>query len=270
TAGRVADDVEPLLRLAAVDEAHEVALAVSVDLDLEEARERVDDGDTYAVEAARDLVAVAAELAAGVQHSEHDLGRAEVVVLGVELDGDAAAVVDDLAPAVFEEGDVDAGAVARHRLVDRVVDDLVDQVVQTARPRGADVHARPFAHRLEALEHGDVLRAVGLGARHLRIVHGIAAFRVADVLRSTPRKGGARHDKSGKSAGQEPESRPGDSTSDGTCQRPPKRRDRPRPRTFAGPVRTSIERITSSPTTSRIRSSRSRSSHRSWFAQAAS
>ena len=43
-------------------------------------------------------------------------------------------------------------AVAGQRLVDRVVDDLVDQVVQAALTGGADVHAGPLADRLETLE----------------------------------------------------------------------------------------------------------------------
>ena len=59
-----------------------------------------------------------------------DLGRRLALVLGVRVDGDAAPVVGDAAAAVGEQRDVDAGAVARHRLVDGVVDDLVDEVVQ--------------------------------------------------------------------------------------------------------------------------------------------
>ena len=57
-------------------------------------------------------------------------------------------------------------AVAGEGFVDRVVDDLVDQVVEAARPGGADVHAGPLADRLEALEDGDVLCVVTLVATH--------------------------------------------------------------------------------------------------------
>ena len=70
---------------------------------------------------------------------------------GCVVDRDAAAVVDDAAAAVGEQRDVDAGRVAGHGLVDRVVDDLVDEVVQTRWAGGADVHAGAFADRLEAL-----------------------------------------------------------------------------------------------------------------------
>ena len=63
---------------------------------------------------------------------------------------------DDGARAVRVQGDLHAVAVARQRLVDAVVHDLVDEVVEAARPGGADVHARSAADRLQALEDGDV------------------------------------------------------------------------------------------------------------------
>ncbi len=56
--------------------------------------------------------------------------------------------------------DVDGRAVAGQRLVDGVVDDLVDEVVQAAHARRPDVHAGSLAHRLEPLENGDVLCVV--------------------------------------------------------------------------------------------------------------
>ena len=125
-----------------------------------QAGQRVDDRDAHAVQAARHLVAAAAELAAGVQHGQHDLGRRGLAVLGVTADRDAPAVVDDLAAAVGQQRDVDAGAVAGHGLVDRVVDDLVDEVVQPGRAGGADVHARTPADGFETFENLDVLRVV--------------------------------------------------------------------------------------------------------------
>ena len=106
-AGGLAGDVELGLELAALLEVHVVAVAVAVDLDLDARGERVHDRDADAVEAAGDLVAAAAELAAGVQHGEHDLGRGQALHLrvGVLVGGDAAAVVDDLAATVGQQGD---------------------------------------------------------------------------------------------------------------------------------------------------------------------
>ena len=59
---------------------------------------------------------------------------------------------------------------AGERLVDAVVDDLVDHVVQAGAVVGvADVHARPLAHGVEALEDLDQFGAV-FGDR-LHFVH---------------------------------------------------------------------------------------------------
>ena len=54
------------------------------------------------------------------------------------------------------QDDLDRVAVARERLVDGVVDDLVDEVVEAALAGRADVHPGTLANGLEALEDGDV------------------------------------------------------------------------------------------------------------------
>ena len=117
------------------------------------------------MQAAGDLVAAAlAELAAGVQDGEHDLdGR--LALLLHDRDGDAAAVVDDGDRVVGVDRDRDLAAEAGERLVDGVVDDLVDEVVQAHHAGRADVHAGALADRLEALEDGDVLCVVAASRR---------------------------------------------------------------------------------------------------------
>ena len=135
-------------------------VAVALDLQVQALGERVDDGDADAVQAAGDLVAAAVpELAAGVEDGQHDLGRG-ALLFRHRLDRDAAAVVGDGAAVVRVEDDADAVAVAGERLVDGVVDDLVDEVVKAARAGRADVHAGTLAHRFQSLEDGDVLGAV--------------------------------------------------------------------------------------------------------------
>ena len=79
------------------------------------------------------------------------------------IDRDAAAVVDDRDRVVDVQRDVDLVAVPGQRLVDRVVDDLVDEVMQPGRAGRADVHRRPLAHRLEAFEDLDLVGAVVVG-----------------------------------------------------------------------------------------------------------
>ena len=157
---RLADHVDRLEDVAAA-EAHLIDLPVLVDLDLQPLGEGVDHGGAHAVQAAGDLVASAAELAAGVQHREDDLQRALAGLL-LDIHGNAAAVVGDADDVPRLDNDLDMRAVAGQRLVDGVVHDLIHQMVQSRGRGGADIHARPLAHRLQALEDLDLRGVVFL------------------------------------------------------------------------------------------------------------
>ena len=148
-----------VVRLAA-RELLAVDLPVAAHLGDEPLGERVDDRDADAVQAAGDLVAVAAELAAGVELRQDDRERGQAL-LRDHVDRDARAGVANGHRVVRMDRDVDEVVAAGERLVDRVVDHLVDEVVEAARARRADVHPGPQPDRLEALEDGDVLCGVG-------------------------------------------------------------------------------------------------------------
>jgi hypothetical protein len=152
--------------------------AVAPHRQVEALRQRVDHGHADAVEAAGDLVAAAvAELAARVKDREHDLGRRPPLLL-VHVDGDASPVVRDGDAVVRMDRDVDVRGLACQRLVDRVVHDLVDEVVEAPRAGRADVHAGTLPHGLEALEDRDVLGAV---ARRSVLRRGLLGQRVPSV-----------------------------------------------------------------------------------------
>src|SRR5918998_5668724 len=145
-----------------------VALAPHVPLaphlELQPLRERVDDGGADAVQATRDLVARAVELAAGVQRGHDDLRRGLAVLLH-GADGQASAVVGDGDGVVRVHGYEDLRAVPGQRLVDGVVHDLPHEVVEAPRARRADVHARAALDRLQPLEDLDrtcIVRAAGM------------------------------------------------------------------------------------------------------------
>jgi hypothetical protein len=59
------------------------------------------------------------------------------------------------------KGDLDPVGRAGQRLVDPVVDDLPQAVHEAARVGGPDVHPRPLADRLQALEDQEVGGVVG-------------------------------------------------------------------------------------------------------------
>ena len=148
----------------AVREVDDVLQPVAPDAQRQLGRKRVDDGDADAMQAAGNLVGILVEFSARVQLGHDDLGRRDALFV-VDAGGDAAAVVGDGAGAVGVERHGDELGVAGERLVDGVVDDLVDHVMQARAVVGvADIHARAFAHRVEAAQHLDRIRAVGVAA----------------------------------------------------------------------------------------------------------
>ena len=156
---RGADAAQRILRLAEMVFLLVLA-AVAIDRQRQQVRQRVDDRDADAVQAAGNLVRVVVELAAGVQHGHDDFGR-RTALLRLHVDRNAAAVVDDADRAVGVDRHDDVIAIAGQRLVDRIVDDLEHHVVQAGAVVGiADVHARALAHRVEALEDLDAAGVV--------------------------------------------------------------------------------------------------------------
>ena len=129
------------------------------------------------MQAARHLVAVVVELAAGVKHGQHHLSGG--LAADVLVDGDSSTVVGNGDRAVDMNRDVDFVTESGQRLVDRVVDDLVDQVMQASGSGRADIHRRPLPDGFEALENLDLVGAViaaAVGRRRLGILNGVGVF----------------------------------------------------------------------------------------------
>ena len=155
--------------------------AVAPDRELERARQRIDHRDADAVQAAGNLVGILVEFSAGVQLGHDDLGGGHAFTL-VDVGGDAAAIVAHGAGAVGIERDHDFLGEAGQRLVDGVVDDLVDHVMQARAVVGvADIHARPLAHGIEPLEHLDRFRVIVGGCNRAGLANGFGhakSFRI--------------------------------------------------------------------------------------------
>ena len=131
---------------------HHHVFAVEIRLDFQPLRQGVDDAGADPMEAAGDLVPAAAELSAGVENGVDDLDGGDMKLL-VFARRDTAAVIGDADDVSGQDGDGDGVAGAGKRFVDGVVYDLVDQMVQPAQRRRADVHARAFSDRFQPLQN---------------------------------------------------------------------------------------------------------------------
>ena len=110
------------------------------------------------MEPAGHLVAATTELPACVEDGVDDLHG--VRTGGVLAHRDAASVVLDGDRVIAVDRDGDVGRVTRHRFVDRVVDDLPDQVMEATDVGRPDVHARPATNSFEPLEDLNAGRVV--------------------------------------------------------------------------------------------------------------
>ena len=146
----LAYDVEFLRRLA-LRELDVMHLAIAIDFRLEPDRQRIHALGTDPVQPAGVLVRALAELAAGVQVREHQLDRRHLELL-VHVHRDAAAVVLHRHRAVHVDRHLDLVAIPGQVLVDRVVEHLVNAMMQSILVGIADVHPGPLAHGFQALE----------------------------------------------------------------------------------------------------------------------
>ena len=139
----------------------EMHLALTAHGDFHPLTQSIDDGDTNAMQASRNLVTTGSEFATGMQHRQNGF-KGTFPSAGVHIGGNPPAVVTDGHRAVLTQHHQNSVAMAREGLIDRVIHHLINQVVQTSWSGGADVHARAFADRFKSLQDLDLFRPVGV------------------------------------------------------------------------------------------------------------
>ena len=154
--------MELALHFSAVNKFEFVPLATAVDFEQQPGGQGVHNAHAHTVETTRHFVALAAELAASVQHGEHYFSSAFALMWArwVGVNRNTAAVVFYPATTVGLDDDVDAGTKTCHCFVNSVVDHFPDEVVQASQTRGTDVHTRAFADGVEAFQDLNVFCAV--------------------------------------------------------------------------------------------------------------
>ena len=142
-------------RHTTVGEGNMPCVALAVHLGNHAGGQRVHHGDTHTVQTTGNGVAATAELTASVQHG-HDNLNSGLVLSGVLIHGNTAAVILYANSTISLDGHVNFGGVAGERFVDRVIYNLVDQVVQTALSGRANVHAGALTNRFQTFQHGNI------------------------------------------------------------------------------------------------------------------
>ena len=104
----------------------------------------------------------------------------------------AAAIVADGQPVAALQMDIDAGGMAGHRLIHRIVEDLGRQMMQRPLVGAADIHARPVPDRLQPFKNLDIGSVIAFGIRrgpkqigHLSPVFRTCRARVAQMIHAS-------------------------------------------------------------------------------------
>ena len=129
-----------------------ITSALMAVIDLHPLRECIYDRRTNTVQTARILISVTAEFSARVKNRVNDLQRRNTH-LRMNAAGDTATVVLHRHAVVGMQRDLNALAATRQCLVDRVIDDLVYQMVKSARRSRPDIHTRSLSHGLQTLQY---------------------------------------------------------------------------------------------------------------------
>jgi hypothetical protein len=90
---------------------------------------------------------------------EHDFGGGDFF-RRMEIDGNAAAVVDDRHAIVDVDFNLDLITEAGERLVDGIIHDFVNEVMQAPLTGVADVHSGALANRVEAFKDLNIIGTV--------------------------------------------------------------------------------------------------------------
>ena len=124
--------------------------AVAPNPQIQNRRQRIDDGNAHAVQTAGNLIRILVEFSARMQLSHNDFRCGNTFFL-VQIRRNAATVVPYRNGTVGIDNDIRLCAISRQSFVNRVIQNFVHHMVQSRSViRIADIHPRTFAHRVKA------------------------------------------------------------------------------------------------------------------------
>ncbi len=173
---RIADDMQIVYRVAPFKTLG-IDMPVLGNFNFQPLGKRVYNGGTNAVQTAGNFIAAAAEFTARVQNSENNRYRRQSCFF-VNAGGNSAPVITHADHIIRQNFTLNMGADAGKRLVYRIINNFIHKVVKSPGPGGADIHARPFAHRLKAFQHLNILGGIflGYGSIHIFFFQNDLAF----------------------------------------------------------------------------------------------
>ena len=136
-----------------------IDLSVTVHIDLETGREGIHDRSAHAVQSAGNFISPAAELSAGVKDRENHFQRRDACFF-LNIDRNSPAIVQHGDGIVRVDRHIDLAAETCQRFIDRIVHDLIDQVVKPPGRCGPYIHSRSLSDSFQSFKDLDLIRIV--------------------------------------------------------------------------------------------------------------
>ena len=160
-----------LFRVIIIFKAHGVVGPVQVNIHRQPFGQGVYHAGAHPVQTAGIGVVIIAKFAAGMQAGENYF-HARNAQRGMQVHRHAPAIIPHGGGAVLIQRHSHLRGIAAHGLVDGVIHDLPQQMMQPPGARGADIHARPHAYRIQPLQYFNTARVVCLPHARTSILFG--------------------------------------------------------------------------------------------------
>ena len=105
------------------------------------------------MQTAAGLIGRIVKFSACMERGEHETFRADTLL--VHANGNSASIIRNRRGTVRFQSHLNAITIPRKMLVHGVVQDLVDQVIQTLGGHAANIHSRALTDRLQSFQNGD-------------------------------------------------------------------------------------------------------------------
>jgi hypothetical protein len=136
-----------------------IDLIIQMDKSLTPLGEGVYHGHAHTVKATGNLVGFFVKLAPGVEPGHNQFQGADPFI-GMNINRNTPAIILHPDNIVSLQDNKNLTAEALHRLVNRIIDHLKNQMVKAVYARGPDIHTGAFAYRLQILENGDIFSGI--------------------------------------------------------------------------------------------------------------
>lgn len=156
-----------------------ITVLTVTDFNFQPFRQSIYNRSTNTVQTAGDLVSAAAEFTACMQNGK-DNCYSRNAQLWLNANWNASSIILNTDNISRQKVDQNLGTVSCQNLIDRVVHDLIDQMMKTLWAGGTDIHTRTLAYCVQTFQNLNITCVVIFN--HLRIFSGVFSKVIPSIV----------------------------------------------------------------------------------------